>query len=147
MSDDKKKSIRTEVFVPSFVIIGGATLLGIFNNALLTKVASATFDWSLSSWGWLYQLISVAALILITVITFSKFGNIRIGGKDAKPQHSFYAWFAMALTGVIATGIITYGVNEPIIYLGNIYGEVTALGFKPGDPELVWFSLGRCFYN
>ncbi|MCE5202436.1 MAG: BCCT family transporter [Synergistaceae bacterium] len=148
MSQEKeKKNIRYEIFVPSFIIIGGAALLGFFNNKMLTSIASATFDWSLTSFGWLYQLISVVAIILVGVITFSKIGSIRIGGKDAKPEFSFLSWFAMALTGVIATGIITYGVNEPIIYLGNIYGETAKLGLKPGDPELVWFSIGRCFYN
>jgi choline-glycine betaine transporter len=148
MSDvNKKKSIRKEIFVPSFIIIGGAALLGIFNNALLTKIASSVFDWSLTNLGWLYQLISVMAILIVGVITFSKFGSIRIGGKDAKPKFSFYSWFAMALTGVIATGIITYGVNEPIIYLGNIYNETANLGLKPNDPELVWFTIGRCFYN
>ncbi|MGE4446470.1 MAG: BCCT family transporter [Synergistaceae bacterium] len=146
-TDNKKKGIRKEIFVPSFIIIGGAALLGIFNNALLAKIASATFDWSLTNLGWLYQLISVLALLIVGVITFSKFGSIRIGGKDAKPKFSFYSWFAMALTGVIATGIITYGVNEPIIYLGNIYGEAAKLGLEPGDPELIWFSIGRCLYN
>lgn len=143
----KKKGVRSEIFWPSFTIIGGAALLGIVNNKLLTQIASTTFEWSLTNMGWLYQLISVVALVMATVITFSKFGSIVIGGKDAKPKFSFYSWFAMALTGVIATGIITYGVNEPIIYFGNIYGEITQLGLQPGSAEVVWFSIGRCFYN
>lgn len=144
---NQKHKIRLEVFIPSFVIVGGAVLIGIFNNKLLTAIASDVFDWSLNSFGWLYQIISVIALLLVGVITFSKFGSVRIGGKDAKPKFSFLSWFAMALTGVIATGIITYGVNEPIIYLGSIYGEMANTGLKPGDPELVWFAIGRCFYN
>lgn len=148
MSEVKQsKKIRIEIFVPSFMIVGGATLLGIFNNDMLTKIASDIFDWSLTSLGWLYQLIAVIGLVIIGVMTFSKYGSIRIGGEDAQPRFPFYSWFAMALTGVIATGIIVYGVNEPIIYLGNIYGEVNNLGLKPGDSELIWFSIGRCFYN
>ena len=143
----EKKLLRSEVFWPSFFIIGGATLLGIFDNKLLSEIAQGTFLWSLRSFGWLYQLISVAALILVAVITFSKFGNIRIGGANAKPKFSFASWFAMALTGGIATGVITYGVNEPIIYIGNIYDELTQSGIAPGSAQAAFFAMGRCFYN
>lgn len=143
----KKKRLRSEIFWPSFILIGGAVLLGVINNKLLTKIAYSMFNWSLTNFGWLYQIFSVVTLVIVTVITFSKVGSIRLGGKDAKPKHSFYSWFAMALTGVIATGIITYSVNEPIIYLGNIYGETARMGFEPGSQELVWFAVARCFYN
>ncbi|MDR2528781.1 MAG: BCCT family transporter [Synergistaceae bacterium] len=143
----EKKLLRFEVFWPSFLIIGGAALLGIFDNKKLSDLAQGTFSWSLRSFGWLYQLISVVALVFVAVITFSRFGNIRIGGKDAKPKFSFISWFAMALTGGIATGVITYGVNEPIIYLGNIYNELTQSGIVPGSTQAVFFAMGRCFYN
>ncbi|MDR2174794.1 MAG: BCCT family transporter [Synergistaceae bacterium] len=143
----EKKLLRFEVFWPSFVIIGGAALLGIIDNKMLSDLAQGVFSWSLRSFGWLYQLISVVALIFVAVLTFSRFGGIRIGGKDAKPKFSFASWFAMALTGGIATGVITYGVNEPIIYLGNVYGELTQSGITPGSAEAVFFSMGRCFYN
>lgn len=130
----EQKRIRKGVFWPSIIVVGGAAILGIVNNKMLTEVAMNTFTWSLRSFGWLYQIISIIALILIGVVTFSKFGNIRFGGADAKPKFPFATWFAMALTGGIATGVITYGVNEPIIYFGNIYGEMTQTGVQPGTP-------------
>lgn len=141
------KPVRSLVFWPSFIIIGGAALLGIVNNELLSEIAQKVFSGSLRSFGWLYQIISVAALVFAIVISVSRFGNIRIGGKEAKPKFSFMSWFAMALTGGIATGVITYGVNEPIIYLGDIYGEMAKTGIEPGSEQAVFFALGRCFYN
>lgn len=141
------KPIRKDVFWPSFIIIGGAALLGIINNELLTKVASETFLWSLRSFGWLYQIISIITLVLVTVITFSKLGKVRFGGANAKPRFKFMTWFAMALTGGIATGVITYGVNEPIIYFGNIYGELSQTGVEPLTSMTAIYSIARCFYN
>lgn len=142
-----KKKIRKGVFYPAFFVVGGATLLGIFNNTMLTEVAMNNFLFSLRTLGWLYQLISLVALFFAAYMTFSKLGKIRFGGKDAKPKYSFMAWFAMALTGGIATGVVTYGANEPIIYFGNIYGEISQLGLTPGTMETAIFSLARCFYN
>lgn len=141
------KRLRFEVFWPSFLIIGGAAILGVLSNKALSDLAQGTFLWSLRNFGWLYQAISVVSLVLVAVITFSRFGNIRIGGPDARPKFSFMSWFAMALTGGIATGVITYGVNEPIIYFGNVYGELAQSGIEPGTPQAIFFAMGRCFYN
>lgn len=147
VSESNLHKIRRGVFWPSFLVVGGAALLGIFNNKMLTDVAMNSFLGSLRGLGWLYQIISIVALILVTIITFSKLGNIRFGGEDAKPKYPFITWFAMALTGGIATGVVTYGVNEPIIYFGNIYGEMAQTGVEPGTPMAIIYALARCFYN
>jgi choline-glycine betaine transporter len=141
------KRIRKGVFWPSILIVGGAALLGVVNNELLTEVALNNFLFSLRTFGWLYQIISIVSLILVAVITFSKLGKIRFGGDDAKPKYSFMTWFAMALTGGIATGVVTYGANEPIIYFGSIYGEMANTGIEPGTPMAAIFAIARSFYN
>ena len=109
------KPIRWSVFIPCFLVIGGAAILGIVNNEWLTAVTNKIFSWSLSSFGWLYQMVAMVTLVLVALLAFSKIGNIRFGGSEAKAKYSFGAWFAMTLTGGIATGLITYGVNEVLI--------------------------------
>lgn len=139
--------VRKGVFWPSFIVVGGSAILGLLNNAALTEVCKNTFMWSLRSFGWLFQIISVLSLIVIGALMFSKHGNIRFGGDQAKPKFPFMTWFAMALTGGIATGVITYGVNEPIIYFGNIYGEMEKTGMPLGEPITAIYAMARCFYN
>ncbi|WP_036728522.1 BCCT family transporter [Peptoniphilus mikwangii] len=149
MSEKKidKKEIRWPVFIPAFALTLLAAIIGIVNNEALASMSNKFFGWSLESFGWLYQIVSVAVLIVTLVIMFSKVGSIRIGGKDAMPKYSFWTWFAMTLTGGVATGIVSWGVNEPLIYLGNVYGELDALGIKPGTAEAARFAMGRSFYN
>jgi choline-glycine betaine transporter len=147
LTEKKKRKLRTTVFIPAFLVVGGGALLGIVNNELLAEISLKGFEGSLRGFGWLYQIISIIALILVSIITFSKVGNIRLGGKNAKPNFSFGSWFAMALTGGIATGVITYGVNEPIIYFGSIYGELGQTGIQAGTSEAAIFSMGRSLYN
>ena len=45
------KPIRWNVFIPCFVVIGGAAILGIVNNEWLTTGTKAVFTWSLSNFG------------------------------------------------------------------------------------------------
>ncbi len=142
-----KKGIRMGVFLPAFIFVAGAAILGIVNNEALANSAWAFFDWSLQSFGWLYQIVSIVGLLVVLIIMFSKLGKIRIGGKDAQPKYKFWTWFAMTLTGGVATGIVTWGVNEPLIYYGNVWGELDVLGIKPFTAEAARFAMGRSFYN
>ena len=144
---DTSQNIRWEVFIPGFIVFAIAALVGIVSNEALTKSSMSFFYWSLDTFGWLYQYVVMASTILVAIITFSKLGNIRLGGKDAKPKLPFMTWFAMTLTGGVATGIVTWGVNEPLIYYGNVWGELDQLGIQPFTPEAAQFAMGRSFMN
>ncbi len=144
---ETSQNIRWEVFIPGFIVFAIAALVGIVNNEALTKSSMSFFYWSLDTFGWLYQYVVMASTILVAIITFSKLGNIRLGGKDAKPKLPFMTWFAMTLTGGVATGIVTWGVNEPLIYYGNVWGELDQLGITPFTPEAAQFAMGRSFMN
>lgn len=145
--NDGKKAIRWEVFLPAYLVVGGSAVLGLLNKDALTKGANAFFFWSLDTFGWLYQIVIMACVILTTIVTFSRLGNVRLGGKDAKPKYGFWTWFAMTLTGGVATGIVTWGVNEPLIYYGNVWGELNQLGISPNTPKAAIFAMARSFYN
>ncbi len=144
---ETKKGMRWEVFLPAYLVIAIAAAVGIFNKDALTKASNSFFFWSLDSFGWLFQLSIMACFVLVAVVTFTKLGNMRIGGKDAKPKYSFWTWFAMTLTGGIATGIVTWGVNEPLIYYGNVWGELNQLGIAPNTHKAAIFAIARTYYN
>ncbi len=142
-----KEDIRWDVFIPGIILFAIAAIVGVTNNQALTSASMAFFNWSLESFGWLYQYVVTGCTILVAVIAFSKVGNIRLGGKDAQPKYPFGTWFAMTLTGGVATGIVTWGVNEPLIYYGNVWGELDTLGIEPFSAEAARFAMGRSFYN
>lgn len=142
-----KLSIRKGVFIPSFLFMATAIIVGILKNDWLKTACKTIFRFSLLNFGWLYQLVAMTCLFCVAIVTFSRLENIRIGGADAKPKYSFKAWFAMALTGGISVGIVNWGINEPMVYFGNVYGELDALGIQAQSAEAARFAIGRCFYN
>ena len=85
----ENKPIRWDVFIPCFLVIGGAALLGIVNNAWLTDVTYAIFGWSLGTFGWLYQIVAMVTLLLACLLLFTKVGKIRFGGLEAKAKQNF----------------------------------------------------------
>jgi glycine betaine transporter len=147
MNTSSRKRLNAGVFIPAFTIILLAVIVGLVDNAALVSVAKKIFYFSLSDFAWLYQLLAFSALAVTTYIFCSKAGDIRLGGAHAKPAFSMASTFAMALTGGIATGVVTYSVNEPIIYLGNVYGEIGNQSFAAGSAEAAVFALARSFHN
>lgn len=143
----QKNAIRWEVFTPAYLVIGSAAVIGIVNKELLTTSVMNFFFWSLRNFGWLFQWTIMAAFVFTVIMMFSKYGNIRLGGRNAKPKFSFGTWFAMTLTGGVATGIVTWGVNEPLIYYGNVWGELNTLGIEPNTTQAAVFAMARSFYN
>lgn len=142
-----KRTLRKGVFYPSFLFMTLVIIVGILKNDWLKSACRAVFRFSLLNFGWLYQIIAVICLFAIVLVTFGRIGNIRIGGPDAQPKYPFRTWFAMALTGGISVGIVNWGINEPMVYFGNVYGELDTLGIQPQTVEAAHFAMGRCFYN
>ncbi len=146
-NEDQKVQLRKGVFYPTFLVMVTAIIVGVFKNEWLKAVCKTIFKFSLLNFGWLYQIAAMTCFVLVAAATFSKLGNIRIGGKEAKAKYPFHTWFVMALTGGISVGIVNWGINEPMVYFGNVYGELDALGIAPMSIEAARFALARCFYN
>lgn len=140
-------TVRKEVFISGIVVFAIAAIIGIVNNQALTAGAMTFFYWSLDNFGWLYQLAVMGSTLLVAALIISKVGDVRLGGPDAKPDFSFGAWFAMTLTGGISTGLVTYGVNEPLIYFGNVWGELDTLGIEPFSADAAHLAIGRSIMN
>lgn len=91
----KKTTIRKGVMIPCFAFMAFIIVLGIFKNDWLKTICKSAFRFSLINFGWAYQLVAMASLVCVAVVTFSKIGNLRIGGPNARPKYSFKTWFAM----------------------------------------------------
>lgn len=108
------KIIDKRTFFPPAILLLIATCVGIFFPETLELAANKAFEFTTKGFGWFYALGSSCFVIFCLWAGFSKYGSIRLGGKDAKPEMSFAKWFAIALTSGIAIGIVFYGVAEPL---------------------------------
>lgn len=143
----KGKAIRKGVFIPAFSCVLVAGIVGLINNQLLISFFKGAFELAYQNLSWLYQWIVLAIVIVCTLLTFTKIGNIRIGGESAKPKYSFWSWFAMSLTGGIGASIVSSSISQPITFLQSIWGELDGYGIEPRSPEAVLFALGRSFHE
>ncbi len=64
--------------------------------------------------GWVYTIAVNAFIVFCLYMAFGKFGSIRIGGPQAKPEFKVYAWFAMLFSTGIGNGLVLFSIADPV---------------------------------
>ncbi|QAA82640.1 BCCT family transporter [Aequorivita sp. H23M31] len=64
--------------------------------------------------GWIYTLAVNLFIVFCLYMAFGKFGKIRLGGKNAKPEFSLYGWFAMLFSAGIGNGLVLFSIADPV---------------------------------
>lgn len=79
---------------------------------------------------------TVFCLIVLLFFVFTKYGSIRIGGEEARPEFSRFSWVSCLIMAGLGIGIVFYS-QEPLFHFNsNPYiGKVT------GTPEAIAYSL------
>ena len=62
-----------------------------------------------------------AWIVFLLYVAFSKYGKIKLGRADEKPEFNNVSWFSMLFSCGIAVGVYTLGVKEPMSYLSLIH--------------------------
>lgn len=96
-------------------------LAGILLSALLFADAtrSALFalqDGIVENFAWLLSLTVTSMLVLSIWLACSKYGQIRLGSDDSRPQFGFIAWLSMLFSAGMGIGLVFYGVAEPVLH-------------------------------
>lgn len=69
--------------------------------------------------GWFYQLTATFFLLFAVFLIFSRYGKIKLGKDDDKPEFSRITWFAMLFSAGMGIGLLFFGVSEPISHYAN----------------------------
>jgi len=114
----KKKYFDVDpwVFWPSAILIvffiSITLLVGEPMNQVFASVQGSVSEYG----GWLFVLAVNVFLIFAFWVAFSKFGNIRLGGRKAKPEFKRLSWFAMLFSAGMGIGILFWSVGEPVLH-------------------------------
>ena len=107
-------SIQPTVFWISAVLITGFVLWGVLASGSLSEVSGKILGNVSAQLGWFFITAANIFLIYTVYLFFSKFGSIRLGGKNATPEFSTTAWFAMLFSAGMGIGLVFWSVGEPM---------------------------------
>ncbi len=66
-------------------------------------------NWIVENLGWFFIMGVSVWLAFLLWVALSRYGNIRLGGNDAKPEYSNVSWFTMLFAGGIGTVLMFWG--------------------------------------
>ncbi|UZH54581.1 BCCT family transporter [Salinimicrobium tongyeongense] len=122
-SDERKSIMGLDVngpvfFTSSFFIIVSITLTLIFQEQA-ENYFNEIQNFISNTVGWFFVLCVNIFLIFMLYLAFSKYGYIRIGGKDAKPEFKTLSWFAMLFSAGMGIGLLFWSIAEPVTHFMN----------------------------
>jgi len=69
--------------------------------------------------GWFLIITVNFILVFCLALAFGRYGNIRLGGEQARPEFSTGSWFAMLFSAGMGIGIMFFSVAEPISHFSQ----------------------------
>ncbi|MFD6951469.1 multidrug DMT transporter permease [Nocardiopsis sp. TSRI0078] len=130
-----------------FFVSAALTVVFVVSAIVFTDVVDAVFgttsDWILTNLGWLYILGVTTFLIFLIWIAFSRFGTVRLGQPDSRPEYSNPVWFAMLFAAGIGSILMFWGVAEPVSH----YAEPPRAGVEPQTIEAAEEAMGFTLYH
>lgn len=105
-------------------------------------VTTRLFDGVLENFGFIYTWGGAAALLACFYFSFSKYGKVKFGDKDEKPEYSTFVWAATLFTAGIAAAILYWSPIEWTYYYTD-----PALGVESESWEAAEYAASYNFFH
>ena len=89
------------------------------NVELAGSLYSAVRGWVEATLSWYYITAVTIMLFACFFLMFSRYGSIRLGDDDSRPEFRNFSWFAMLFSAGVGIGILFFGIAEPMFYFDN----------------------------
>lgn len=109
------------------------------------EISDIALAWISINFGWFFILTANILIGAALFFAFSGFGKIRIGGKEAQPEFSRLAWFAMLLSAGMGIGLMFWSVGEPMYHYNSpspMFGDLAG-----NTPEAAKAAMSTTFFH
>lgn len=127
-----KSKLDFKRFLPAVIIIALVLSVVVVYLEDVRLMVDRLYSACAGSFGWIFILANLSALLFSVWIILGPYKNVRIGGADAQPEYRTFSWIAMMFTTSCSAGLIVFGFIEPIYYValnipmhGNAYAVET----------------------
>lgn len=107
------------VVLPSLLVLGALLVLCGFYPQRADQLFGSAQAWVVTNFDWFYTVAVTGFLVFLVLIAWSRYGDIRLGPDDAKPEFSFASWTAMLFAAGMGIGLMYFGVGEPLQHYLN----------------------------
>ncbi|MEQ9873684.1 choline transporter [Pectobacterium brasiliense] len=102
------------VFYTSAGLILTFSLMTMLFNQKANAWITHALNWVSATFGWYYLLAATLYIVFVIFIASSRFGSIKLGPEQSKPEFSLMSWAAMLFAAGIGIDLMFFSVAEPI---------------------------------
>lgn len=113
---ERNSKLDYKRFLPTVIIIVIVLSIVVIYLEEVRLVVEHLYSICAGTFGWIFILANLCALLFSVWIILGPYKNIRIGGLNAKPEYSTFSWITMMFTTSCSAGLIVFGFIEPIYY-------------------------------
>jgi glycine betaine transporter len=138
----RNKKTYNPVFIISLIISLGLTFFAICFNQEFGEFSNTLFSGITENFAWMYLLVMLLFVLFVLGIACTKYGKLRLGADDSKPEYSTFSWFAMLFCAGMGVGLVFWGISEPISHYMN-----PIAGIEAGSTEAAEFAVKASFMH
>lgn len=140
----EKVKLNKPVFWIPLIVMLGMVVLSFINVDAFAAITGKGTTWIANNTMWFVCFNMIFQTIFLFVFMLHPVGKKRIGGPDAKSRYKNIPWFAMVLCGSIGSGIIFWGVGQPMTYFMDV---ATQWGMEPGSADAAVKAIAQCSWE
>ena len=112
----KDYDLRPEwkIFIPTIIIILLISIPAVVAPKSTEEFFKALYNPLAFNFGTLYLWITVILICMCFYFALSRWGNIKFGRKDEKPEFSILSWSAMIFCSAVGGAIMFWAITEPL---------------------------------
>ncbi|GAB3559329.1 choline BCCT transporter BetT [Spelaeicoccus albus] len=134
---ERESRVNPIVFFTSAGIIIALTLWAWLAPGSAETVIGAVVEWVATYFGWYYFLTAAVIIGFILFIGISRYGKVKLGPEQSKPQFNIFTWAAMLFAAGIGTDLMFFSVSEPVTqYLAPPDGDGKSI--EAARQAVVW---------
>ena len=118
-SEGMWKGLHPGMGIASKGMVAAFVVFTALNVDFANSVYAAVRGWIESGLNWYYISALTVMLFVCFYLMFSRFGGIRLGDDDSRPEFSNFSWFAMLFSAGVGIGLLFFSIAEPVFYFDN----------------------------
>lgn len=111
--------VKYPVFISSALGLTAVAVWAMIDPTAAASLLGSAVAWICKWFGWFYIGLATSIIIFVLFLGFSRYGRVRLGPANSRPEFSLFSWAAMLFAAGIGTDIMFFSVAGPISHYMN----------------------------
>ncbi|WP_247826683.1 BCCT family transporter [Arthrobacter antioxidans] len=135
-STGQRARLALPVFIPAAALIVVFVAFVLVSPDTASTLFAGIQENVIGAFGWYYVAIVAFFVAFSLWVGFSRYGDIRLGKDDDKPEFSAMSWFALLFAAGMGIGLVFWGVAEPLNHFASPRPGVTGTDVQLGQQAI-----------